>query len=102
MDSNRYFARVKRVNCEGDIYFSNRIRPIPIDLAFSMEWPAGDIVLTKPARLSRRMTRDSVSIVLNFLLPTVFTANKPQRVSLIWRVLGVDQRCDRQTHHQYR
>jgi len=30
MDSNRHFARVKWVDFEGDIYFSNRIRPIPM------------------------------------------------------------------------
>jgi len=36
MDSNRHFARVKWVDFEGDIYFSNQIRPILINLSFSM------------------------------------------------------------------
>jgi len=39
MDSNRHFARVKWVDFEGDIYFSNQWRPIPINWAFFMGWP---------------------------------------------------------------
>jgi len=34
MDSNRHFARVKWVDFEGDISFSNRLRPIPINWFF--------------------------------------------------------------------
>ena len=53
MDSNRHFVRVKSVDFEGDIYFSNRIRPMLINLWFSMDWPVGEIILTNPVRLPR-------------------------------------------------
>jgi len=36
MDSNCHFARGKWVDFEGDIYFSNQLRPIPINWAFFM------------------------------------------------------------------
>ena len=54
MDSKHYFVRVKRVDFEGDIYFSNRIRLIPINLSFSMGWAVGEIVLTNVVQLLKR------------------------------------------------
>ena len=82
MDSKRYFVRVKWVDFEGDIYFSNRIRPIQINLSFSMGWAVGEIVLTNPTRvlqegLVRRSSVFRVAMLQNFLLAAIFLARKP-------------------------
>ena len=97
MDSNRHFVRVKWVDFEGDIYFSNRIRPIPINLSFSMGWTVGDIVLTNPARSLRGVStkiKSLVNHVTKFSIGGNFSGKEAATCTrlVICKVPGVDQR----------